>query len=112
MAFLLFIIEEGEATTQTEVLPGSDIRSCGPMPKIAYAHQERDGDKATKLVTPWRGRAGNPMTIFTDRELEFIAGLRTNWERLYLREIARLLNGANNNVLRSSGTNGANVLRL
>jgi hypothetical protein len=80
--------------------------------RLVWAHQERDGDQATKLITPWLGRAGIPMTIFTDRELEFIAGLWTNWERLYLREIARLLNGADKNVLRSSSTDGANVVRL
>jgi hypothetical protein len=36
------------------------------------------------------------MTILTDRELEFLIGLRTNWEKLYLSEVGRLLNEANN----------------
>jgi hypothetical protein len=32
-----------------------------------------------------------PMVIFTDRELELLATLRDNWERLYRNELARLL---------------------
>jgi hypothetical protein len=32
------------------------------------------------------------MKIFTDRELEFLIGLRTNWAKLYLSEVGRLLN--------------------
>src|SRR5436190_23842606 len=31
------------------------------------------------------------MSILTGRELEFLAGLQTNWRRLYLSEIGRLL---------------------
>ena len=31
------------------------------------------------------------MSIFTDRELEFLAGLHTSWSRLYWRELALLL---------------------
>ena len=31
------------------------------------------------------------MSIFTDRELEFVTSLRTNWTQLYLSEIVRLL---------------------
>ena len=31
------------------------------------------------------------MVIFTDRELEILAMLRDNWERLYRNELARLL---------------------
>jgi hypothetical protein len=31
------------------------------------------------------------MFIFTDRELEFLATLRSGWRRFYLNEIARLL---------------------
>jgi hypothetical protein len=31
------------------------------------------------------------MSIFTDRELEFLAGLHTGWSRLYWRELAVLL---------------------
>jgi hypothetical protein len=31
------------------------------------------------------------MVIFTDRELELLATLRDNWERLYQAELARLL---------------------
>jgi hypothetical protein len=31
------------------------------------------------------------MVIFTDRELELLATLRDNWERLYRNELARLL---------------------
>jgi hypothetical protein len=31
------------------------------------------------------------MVIFTDRELEFLATLSDNWERLYRNELARLL---------------------
>ena len=57
------------------------------------------------------------MTIFTDRELEFLIGLRTNWGKLYLREVARLLNGADNkcacpNVLRTSSTEDPNVVNI
>jgi hypothetical protein len=32
-----------------------------------------------------------PMVIFTDRELELLATLKDNWERLYRAELARLL---------------------
>jgi len=32
-----------------------------------------------------------PMVIFTDRELQLLAKLRDNWERLYRNELARLL---------------------
>jgi hypothetical protein len=31
------------------------------------------------------------MSIFTSRELEFLAGLRRSWRRLYRNELARLL---------------------
>ena len=31
------------------------------------------------------------MSIFTSRELEFLAGLRRGWQRLYRNELARLL---------------------
>lgn len=31
------------------------------------------------------------MVLFTDRELEFLATLKDNWERLYRNELARLL---------------------
>ena len=31
------------------------------------------------------------MSIFTGRELEFLASLRTSWKRLYWNELARLL---------------------
>jgi hypothetical protein len=31
------------------------------------------------------------MVIFTDRELELLAALRDNWDRLYRTELARLL---------------------
>jgi hypothetical protein len=31
------------------------------------------------------------MSIFTSRELEFLAGLRKGWRRLYWNELARLL---------------------
>jgi hypothetical protein len=31
------------------------------------------------------------MSIFTDRELEFLAGLNTSWSRLYWNELALLL---------------------
>ena len=31
------------------------------------------------------------MSIFTGRELEFLASLRTSWRRLYCNELARLL---------------------
>ena len=31
------------------------------------------------------------MSIFTGRELEFLASLRTSWRRLYWNELARLL---------------------
>jgi hypothetical protein len=31
------------------------------------------------------------MSIFTSRELEFLAGLRRGWQRLYWNELARLL---------------------
>jgi hypothetical protein len=31
------------------------------------------------------------MSILTDRELEFLASLRTSWSRLYWDELARLL---------------------
>jgi hypothetical protein len=31
------------------------------------------------------------MSILTDRELEFLAGLHTGWSRLYWRELAVLL---------------------
>ena len=31
------------------------------------------------------------MSIFTARELEFLASLRTDWSRLYWNELARLL---------------------
>ena len=31
------------------------------------------------------------MVIFTDHELELLATLRDNWERLYRNELARLL---------------------
>jgi hypothetical protein len=31
------------------------------------------------------------MWIFTGRELEFLFGLNTNWNRLYTHELARLL---------------------
>jgi hypothetical protein len=36
------------------------------------------------------------MTILTDRELEFLAGLNTSWSRLYRNELALLMkeNGA------------------
>ncbi len=57
------------------------------------------------------------MTIFTDRELEFLIGLRTNWGKLYLREVVRLLNGADNkcagpNVLWTSITVYQNVVHI
>jgi hypothetical protein len=32
------------------------------------------------------------MSILTERELEFLAGLRTSWRMLYYSEFARLLN--------------------
>ena len=32
-----------------------------------------------------------PMSILTNRELEFLASLNTNWRRLYFTELARLL---------------------
>jgi predicted transcriptional regulator with HTH domain len=38
------------------------------------------------------------MSIFTDRELEFLASLRTCWRRLYLTEIARLLREDDSNA--------------
>jgi hypothetical protein len=31
------------------------------------------------------------MSLLTGRELEFLAGLRTNWRRLYLTEVEILL---------------------
>jgi hypothetical protein len=31
------------------------------------------------------------MTIFTDRELEFLASLRKDWARLYRNELVRLM---------------------
>jgi hypothetical protein len=31
------------------------------------------------------------MTMLTNRELDFLAGLRTSWTRLYCRELERLL---------------------
>jgi hypothetical protein len=31
------------------------------------------------------------MSILTNRELEFLASLRTDWRRLYWNEVARLL---------------------
>jgi hypothetical protein len=31
------------------------------------------------------------MKMFTDRELEFLIGVRTNWGKLYLSEVGRLL---------------------
>jgi hypothetical protein len=31
------------------------------------------------------------MSIFTSRELEFLASLKTSWKRLYWNELARLL---------------------
>ena len=31
------------------------------------------------------------MSIFTGRELEFLASLKTSWKRLYWNELARLL---------------------
>ena len=31
------------------------------------------------------------MSMLTGRELEFLASLRTNWRRLYLSEVGRLL---------------------
>jgi hypothetical protein len=31
------------------------------------------------------------MSIFTSRELEFLAGLRRGWQRLYWNELVRLL---------------------
>ena len=57
------------------------------------------------------------MTIFTDRELEFLIGLRTDWGKLYLREVTRLLNGVDNRcagpvVRRTSSTEGANVVHI
>jgi hypothetical protein len=57
------------------------------------------------------------MTIFTDQELEFLAGLRTNWGKLYLREVTLLLNEADNKcavplVLQAPSTDGANVVRI
>ena len=33
-----------------------------------------------------------PMTTLTDRELEVLIGLRTNWRELYSKELARLVN--------------------
>jgi hypothetical protein len=57
------------------------------------------------------------MTIFTDHELEFIISLRASWGKLYLREVERLLKGADNKcavpfVLRTSSTDGGNVFRI
>jgi hypothetical protein len=36
------------------------------------------------------------MSIFTGRELEFLASLRTGWSRLYWNEFARLLKEGDN----------------
>ena len=36
------------------------------------------------------------MSIFTGRELEFLASLRTSWRSLYWNELARLLKEDNN----------------
>jgi hypothetical protein len=36
------------------------------------------------------------MSILTERELEFLAGLRTSWRLLYCSEFARLLNEDDN----------------
>jgi hypothetical protein len=36
-----------------------------------------------------------PMTTLTDRELEALIGLRTSWEMLYSKELARLLDEDN-----------------
>lgn len=36
------------------------------------------------------------MSIFTGRELEFLASLRTSWRRLYCNELARLLKEGDN----------------
>ena len=36
------------------------------------------------------------MSIFTGRELEFLASLRTSWRRLYWNELARLLKEGDN----------------
>jgi hypothetical protein len=38
-----------------------------------------------------RNQAGVLMSILTGSELEFLTSLRTNWRRLYLSEVARLL---------------------
>ena len=57
------------------------------------------------------------MTIFKDRQLEFLIGLRTNWGKFYLREVACLLNQADNECAvpferRTSSSVGANVVRI
>jgi len=57
------------------------------------------------------------MTIFKDRQLEFLIGLRTNWGKFYLKEVACLLNQAENKCavpleLRTSSSVGANVVHL
>jgi hypothetical protein len=64
------------------------------VPKIAYAQFRRQQSK--KVDQAVGGATGGHMTIFTNRELEFLIGLRTNWGKLYLSEVRRLLNEANN----------------
>lgn len=86
-------------------------------PKHHVFYRVLDGYESTRFDQALAARAGVAMTIFTDRELEFLAGLRTNWGKLYLREVARLLNGADNkcagpNVLRTSGNEDAKVIHI
>jgi len=51
------------------------------------------------------------MSILTDRELEFLAGLNTSWSRLYWNEFALLLkeNGADRPAERFRILNGLNA---
>jgi hypothetical protein len=61
------------------------------------------------------------MLFLTSRELDLLIDLRTNWGRLYLREVARLLSEdasdvvdqfRNGRAFHSSNTTGDNVVAI
>jgi hypothetical protein len=71
-----------DSRTQVLLFESMEIRAICSAPSSA----NREAHARRSIETAF------PMTTLTDRELEILIGLRTNWRELYSKELARLVN--------------------
>ena len=72
----------------------------GPVASVTMCSTTR-GNLTSSFGTRWardvwrgpRGRIGSMMCMLTQRELDFLASLKTGWRLLYRRELMRLVQG-------------------